>query len=702
MTASFDRQPLEPDVSGDSRTGNVAAALPALETRPLSAVSASALHPKDYRPDIDGLRAVAIIGVLIYHAMPELLPGGFAGVDVFFVISGFLISGIIFRALERGTFSLLDFYTRRVKRIFPALITMLTGVWLLSWPILLWDEYQRLGKHILAGAAFSLNLLLYSDFNLYFGVTTSPLIHLWSLGVEEQFYIVWPLLLAAVWRWRGGRLPVIVAVTVISFMFNIAALPTDLTAAFYLPTSRMWELALGSLLAYANLHPITNSGGVQPRAVAATAPFRWLQLYNDHLRGVLGLGLIVVAYLALNSQLAFPGWWALLPCVGAVLLVSAGPSSWINRHVLASRPMVFIGLISYPLYLWHWPLLSILHISGRATVTTTLMAVAAAVILAVLTYRYIELPIRTARGKTRVAASLCGAMVVCALLGYLTYSQSIASRSDSYDVDSYIRASKENWLPGQSTDWTWYTDDFVKVGEGARQALFIGDSNMQQFYPRIAKLATDQREEARQAVFAVRAGCAPALYSLLQIDSYSAAACRSFMERALEYGLRPEVDTIVIAAYWRLYSAVDVRDFSGTTMRPATDTALEELRRAIAALVARGKRVYVVLHIPTHPLLDPRQMIHRNLQAPAFTVDARSPTRSQVDAAVGPIGRKVRDIASQAGAVIIDPLESLCTATTCPAITAEGEPMYRDFAHLRPSWVREHVRFLDRTVLESG
>ena len=144
----------------------------------------------EYRPDVDGLRAIAVLAVIVFHAFPNLLPGGFVGVDVFFVISGFLISGIIVRALGQGRFSLLQFYGRRIKRIFPALIVTLTGVWVLGRAVLLPDEFQKLGKHIASGAGFIFNLTLYSDTKAYFGAITSPLIHLWSLGVEEQYYLM--------------------------------------------------------------------------------------------------------------------------------------------------------------------------------------------------------------------------------------------------------------------------------------------------------------------------------------------------------------------------------------------------------------------------------------------------------------------------------------------------------------------------------
>lgn len=204
------------------------------ETAPVGAEPATLAHPA-YRPDVDGLRAVAVLAVVIYHAAPGALPGGFVGVDVFFVISGFLISGIILRALAQGRFSLADFYARRVRRIFPALTVVLASVWIFGWLMLLPEEYRQLGKHIAAGAGFALNLVQFAQSGRYFGaIESEPLIHLWSLGVEEQFYLLWPLVLLALWRWRVGLLALILVAAAISFAANVSSVVQQPLAAFYL------------------------------------------------------------------------------------------------------------------------------------------------------------------------------------------------------------------------------------------------------------------------------------------------------------------------------------------------------------------------------------------------------------------------------------------------------------------------------------
>lgn len=217
-------------------------------------------HPK-YRPDIDGLRAVAILAVVLFHAFPGKMPGGFIGVDIFFVISGFLISTIIFSSLERDRFSLVEFYVRRIRRIFPALIVVLLTSLVVGWFTLFPDEYKQLGTHTAAGAAFIQNFILWRESGYFDNAAESkPLLHLWSLAVEEQFYIFWPLLLAFVWKRQWSFLKITAAIGLASFAANIYLMHRSPTAAFFLPISRFWELMVGGGLRI--LHCIVHSSSI--------------------------------------------------------------------------------------------------------------------------------------------------------------------------------------------------------------------------------------------------------------------------------------------------------------------------------------------------------------------------------------------------------------------------------------------------------
>ncbi len=371
-----------------------------------------------YRPEIDGLRAIAVMLVVIFHAAPELAPGGYVGVDIFFVISGFLITGIIWEALEANEFSLGWFYSRRVKRIFPALFLVLLFVCVVGWFMLLPDEYERLGKHIAGGAAFISNLLLWKESG-YFDVVaeTKPLLHLWSLGIEEQFYIVWPLGLYVLHRLRLNLYPALLVVIILSFALNLHQVGNDPVSAFYSPFARFWELALGGLLAcYGMRHadPFGSSALAEAKA--------WF-----------GLLLIACAVVLLKKDSQFPGWWALMPTLGAVLLISAGSHTWICRNVLSLRGMVFVGLISYPLYLWHWPLLVFfrIHESGHPSAAIRLLAVLSSIVLAWLTFRFVEKPIRFGVGRDsgRRVALVCTPLALALVGGIGIYANTgFASR----------------------------------------------------------------------------------------------------------------------------------------------------------------------------------------------------------------------------------------------------------------------------------
>jgi peptidoglycan/LPS O-acetylase OafA/YrhL len=357
-----------------------------------------------YRPDIDGLRAIAVMLVLNFHAFPEAMPGGFIGVDIFFVISGFLITGIIGRELDQQRFSLKAFYLRRIRRIFPALIVLLGATLVLGWLWMLPAAYAQLSADIFASAAFFSNIALLLQSG-YFDIESGkkPLLHLWSLGIEEQFYLFWPLILMLVSRLRFSILAAASAIGIASFVLNVALIGSHPVATFYLPFTRAWELAAGATLA-CGWTRISQTGAA------------------SNLRASAGLVLIAVAAGLLDTHRAFPGWWAVLPVAGGALLLSA-PAAWGCRHVLASRPLVGIGLISYPLYLWHWPLLVFFGIVkfGPLTLTERELILLGSALLAWLTYRLVESPFRFTPPSPFKVVSLCSGMVLVAMAGAIVF-----------------------------------------------------------------------------------------------------------------------------------------------------------------------------------------------------------------------------------------------------------------------------------------
>ena len=385
----------------------------ALETPDLIAARAGARL--DFRPDINGLRALAVLGVVVFHADRAWLPGGFVGVDIFFVISGFLISRIILSQCAAGRFSLAMFYARRAKRILPALLVTVSFVWIVGWFMAAPTQFRDIGGGLLGNSYFTVNfwLMRLAGVGGYFGAdaTTKPLLHLWSLSIEEQFYLVWSVLLLALFKLERRLVVfVILSVFVASFAYSVVLTPIDPIAAFYLPWSRGWELALGSLIAYREVFWLD------------VMPYPSRRIAN--IGAALGIALMLGAFLFLNEAQAFPGWLAAIPTVGCALVI-AHPHSLPGEVALGNRVAGFFGAISYPLYLWHWPLFAFARIwPGVIPTTPVLFALAGVgVALAALTYRLIEQPIAFPfrRRPFATASILVGMLALTGLAGKLTY-----------------------------------------------------------------------------------------------------------------------------------------------------------------------------------------------------------------------------------------------------------------------------------------
>ncbi len=327
------------------------------------------MHPK-YRPDIDGLRAIAVLSVVGFHAFGVM--GGYTGVDIFFVISGYLISTIIFDDLDKNSFSFNEFYQRRIRRLFPSLLLVLITCLIFGWLVLFADEYEQLGKHVAGGATFISNLLLWSESG-YFDVVAEkkPLLHLWSLGIEEQFYFFWPIFAYLLWKWRANFLSIFLVIAGLSFGINVWLVGIDGVATFYSPITRFWELLSGAFLAYIVLF----------RAHS----LNWIKS-NASLLSLVGMGLIIISISVLTKDLAFPGWWAVMPVLGASMLIVSGPDTWIGKKILSNRLLVWFGLISYPLYLWHWPLLAFVRILSDPSRYLIIASVITSIFLAWLSF----------------------------------------------------------------------------------------------------------------------------------------------------------------------------------------------------------------------------------------------------------------------------------------------------------------------------
>lgn len=372
------------------------------------------------------------MSVVLFHAFPNGLRGGFVGVDIFFVISGFLISSIIFSGLHRGDFNFTEFYARRIRRIFPALILVLAASFTLGWFALVPEEFKQLGKHIAASAGFVQNLVLWKEAG-YFDTASElkPLMHLWSLAIEEQFYLAYPLILWVAWRLGLNVLRTVILLGLVSFSLNVFGIKTDAIETFFVPQTRFWELLAGSALSYLQLFKRAQFDDWLQHWVFHPAIFRQIPLSAhretvlNNLLSVLGLLLILAAALGTDEAKSFPGWLALVPVSGAFLLIMAGPETWVNREILAHRWMVLVGVISYPLYLWHWPILSFARIVEPQVLSGEIRTVAVGLsfLLAWLTYRLIERPIRIGRQTWVKTATLSVLLTLVGYVGYNSYER---------------------------------------------------------------------------------------------------------------------------------------------------------------------------------------------------------------------------------------------------------------------------------------
>lgn len=650
--------------------------------------------PIAYRPDIDGLRAIAIGTVVFYHAFPSALPGGFIGVDIFFIISGFLISSIIFVQMAKGRFSFREFYVRRVCRIFPALAVVLFLTMAAGWLWLLSSDWQRLGEHVRGGAFFMANFVLAGEAG-YFdqAAELKPLLHLWSLAIEEQFYLAWPLLAFVAYRFRFALPLLIVIALAASFGFNVARIANKPVATFFLPGTRVWELLVGCLLAY-RAHFPTNGLGRVIALGEAKVPV--------NVRAACGLALIVIGLVVINKQQLFPGWWALFPTLGAALLISAGPTAYINRLLLAHRLMIFIGLISYPLYLWHWPMLSLatIYVGGVPSVEIRAALVVASIAAAAATYYFLERPIRFGAVPRRKAAVIL--VTICLMIGgagHLTAKAVIPSHASSYGTDPIAAAAGEWQYPTPIlAAETYRRHKLLKMSNttGPEGVLFLGDSNMEQYWPRIEVLGQRPDIVARKTIYFLTFGGCPPLPDVTEVNH---PYCAGFVDAGLELVRERDIKTVVVGAHWWSYFTQQaVYEYKGQRLTSAEggDKSLDAFVGMVRTWIAEGRKVYVVLNIPYGNQMDPKNMIRRHLTS--FEVTSRPVMLANLQKQVE-FTRRMRLALEAVGAETIDPLAYLCDKDgICPTVTREGEPIYKDAGHLRPTYVRSQVTFVDRLL----
>ena len=507
-----------------------------------------------YRPDIDGMRALAILAVVIYHAFPYSITGGFVGVDIFFVISGYLISSIIFKGVSENRFNFFDFYMRRIRRIFPALLVVLCSTFIAGWIIMMGDEFKNLSKHIVAGIGFVQNVMMYSESG-YFdaSIETKPLMHLWSLGVEEQFYLLFPMAIILLSKVRTTMLFALAIASLWSFGFGLFYMSDTPASVFFLTQYRVWELLFGSLLAYG--------------AVFNSPVMLMSKSFRDS-ASVIGIALLAVAVSVIDKNKQFPGYWALLPVIGSTLLIYSGPDAWVNKSILSSRLLIFIGLISYPLYLWHWPIFSFAYIlfSGTPSVTLRIALVVLSLVLAWVTYRCIEIPLRqNVSGRAAFKSLVCLALLFIGVSAVTISKNGFPFRqNEKQKFAEYFANGRPDWhyfsennIPEKFRyDCDWYNmDAFLKgaatnipvpsisekcfKSESPKKIIFWGDSHSQQYIYGV----THELPQDIGILIVASSGCLP---NLPEVDSSTAEYCRKSNQFAIQAIKDQEPDVVII------------------------------------------------------------------------------------------------------------------------------------------------------------
>ncbi|KVC94769.1 acyltransferase [Burkholderia ubonensis] len=599
-----------------------------------------------YRPDIDALRALAVASVVVFHAFPNWLPGGFVGVDVFFVISGYLITSHILRELDESRFSFRSFYGKRIRRIFPALLITLIGTYAAGWFNLLPEEFKVLGKHIAGGALSVANLVLWREAG-YFDATADqkPLLHLWSLGVEEQFYLFWPVILWGMSRAKRSSVWAIAILGTLSFVSSIVAVRMNPVFAFYLPVTRAWELMVGSLLAYQESRRVDCAIGFSEGGVVA------------------GALLLLTSIGLLNSHLTFPGWWAIGPTLGTYLVIRGGRDSALMRRVCI-KPVLLLGLISYPLYLFHWPILSFLRMMSTGVPSWPLRAaaVAIAVPLAWLTYRFVELPIRRSRRPNLLALSLLILVLGAGFGGYNAFVRNglefRMSRLASQFADGVHFDRDREWRRGscylEGADEETFAPECV--GHDTAPMVFLwGDSHAAAMYPAF-------RDE--QAHYGVRvaeftaSGCPP----LLGGNDH----CGRISEHVLIALKRAVPHTLILTANWRPDTFAALK----TTVAAARDAGVKRivLLGQVATWQSSLPKLYWLYWRQHHEVLPARSW---------FAVD---PKASEYD-------RLGKATAEGLGIEYVSAYNAMCDADGCITRTGNGRGMIVTFdgSHLTPS-----------------
>lgn len=659
MFPSDRREPTNHEVAG-----NVGRAQPA------------GMTPGQYRPEIDGLRAVAVLAVLFFHA-GGLVPGGYAGVDVFFVISGFLITSLIRKELEAGTFRLSSFWERRICRIFPAQVVLVGVVLVFGMLLLLPRDFWDLCKSALAQSVFLSNVYWKRHLGYFDGpAEIKPLLHMWSLAVEEQFYVGFPLFLVAFGGLRRSALGAIIAIlALLSFVLSVWGVRAYPSATFFLLPARTWELLVGSLLTFL------------PRTMQARRTATWLREAGS----AVGLLCVVGAFALFDRATLFPGATAVLPCSGAALIIHSNrfQRTWVGR-LLAARPIVFVGLISYSLYLWHWPALAFCRYLNNDSldVWPCVLAVAGSFVAAFLSWKYVETPFRRRPGRGRVvSAALFSSTVIVAvaIVGWQTQGlpQRFSTETLALFQTDRLPLRFETVQAADVAAGRLPTLGRSPLREARRCFLLWGDSHAMVVGETVSRLA---EAYGVGGYAATRLGTLPVLGIWRPAEDKSAVA---WNRAVLDFVKARKIRDVILVSRWSIniegrpngsMDSLVIDEISrGTTKAEAKWAFKRGIERTIEELRAAGIRVWILKQVPeqrgdpTRALGLARFLPWRSSPSGVSLSDHRS-GQANVDEILGNL--------DAADIHICDPTDACFDASGTSLISGNGRPYYLDDNHL--------------------
>jgi peptidoglycan/LPS O-acetylase OafA/YrhL len=605
----------------------------------------------NYRADIEGLRALAILPVLLFHAGVPGLTGGYVGVDVFFVISGFLITGIIARQVDERRFSIIEFYERRIRRIFPALITVMAFVCLGAVLFYLPSDFKAVPRSIAATLLFCSNILFFMESGYFStGAHVKLMLHTWSLAVEEQFYLFFPLLLMAIRRLgRAVRVVTVVLIALVSLVASLMLVHRQPDFTFYMLPTRAWELMAGSMLAIGAVPQVTLRWLRELLAAAAVASIAW-------------------AVVMFNEATVFPGANALFPVLGAAALIHVAPGTVVGR-VLGTAPFRFFGLISYSLYLWHWPLIVLTEYVTDAPLRgwLTVAVIAAAILMATLSWKFVEAPFRSKARFDARAIFILAAVGSVAILGVAGVLQTTRGWPQRFPAQVVALDRSADDVSPRRKACHLLADSAAKVsapcalGAAVAPATVVwGDSHGVELTYALGEIAgTKGASVAEQTM----SSCAP----VLDVDIPQQPDCRAHNRRVLDYVLKTSsVKTVVLMGFW-------ADPANGRIPGMAAG-----LQRTVDALRAGGRTVVVIGPVPPNSVFVPRRLAH--LAQAGKLQDARGVTPAELDGMVAYLAPTFANLKAR-GVTIVQPRDILCEGDAC-AIQRDGRSLYFDRHHL--------------------